>query len=142
MILLENQTDIKIDTHNLEIIAKSLSDREIELILTNDLQIQALNRRYRVHDRATDVLSFPLEGELSTQPLGSIVISLDHVYKKANEYGHLPEEELALLFIHGMLHLLGYDHEKDDGQMREIEAKLIRRFKLPSSLIVRNEGDR
>ena len=141
MILLENQTDIKIDTSSLDAIAKSLSDRDIELILTDDIQIQALNRRYRGHDRATDVLSFPIEGNLITQPLGSIVISLNHVYKNANEYGHLPKEELALLFIHGMLHILGYDHEKDDGQMREIEAKLIRRFKLPRSLIVRSEGD-
>ncbi|ADV46774.1 rRNA maturation RNase YbeY [Nitratifractor salsuginis] len=140
MILLENQTDTAIETAHLEPIAKALTDREIEVILTDDATIRELNREHRDKDKATDVLSFPLEGDLPGQPLGSLVISLDHVVQKAGELGHAPEEELALLFIHGLLHLLGYDHETDRGEMRAKEAELIRRFGLPESLIVRTEG--
>jgi probable rRNA maturation factor len=140
MILLDNQTDTAIETAHLEPIAEALTDREIEVILTDDAAIRELNREHRGKDKATDVLSFPLEGDLPGQPLGSLVISLDHVTQKAKELGHTPEEELALLFIHGLLHLLGYDHETDRGEMRAREAELIRRFGLPESLIVRTEG--
>ena len=140
MILLDKQTDTAIETAHLEPIAEALTDRDIEVLLCDDATIRKLNREHREIDRATDVLSFPLEGNLPGQPLGSLVISLDHVTRKARELGHAPEEELALLFIHGLLHLLGYDHENDDGEMRAEEAKLIRRFGLPESLIVRTEG--
>lgn len=140
MILLDKQTDTAIETAHLEPIAEALTDRDIEVLLCDDATIRELNKEHREIDRATDVLSFPLEGNLPGQPLGSLVISLDHVTRKARELGHAPEEELALLFIHGLLHLLGYDHENDDGEMRAEEAKLIRRFGLPESLIVRTEG--
>jgi len=139
MITLDNQTDIPIETAHLEPIAEALTPREIELTLCDDAAIRSLNREYRHIDKATDVLSFPLEGDLPGQPLGSLVISLDHVRARAQELGHRPEEELALLFIHGLLHLLGYDHETDNGEMRSEEARLIREFDLPESLIVRTE---
>jgi probable rRNA maturation factor len=73
-------------------------------------------------------------------PLGSIVISSWHVEIKAKELGHTKRDEIALLFIHGVLHLLGYDHEVDNGEMRKEEQKLIEKFNLPKSLIVRNNG--
>jgi probable rRNA maturation factor len=73
-------------------------------------------------------------------PLGSIVISSWHVESMAQELGHSNNDELALLFIHGMLHLLGYDHEVDNGEMRNEEAKLIEKFALPQSLIIRTQG--
>jgi probable rRNA maturation factor len=73
-------------------------------------------------------------------PLGSIVISQDLVISKAEELGHAQEDEFTLLFIHGLLHLLGYDHEIDDGEMRKEEERLINTFNLPKSLIVRTQG--
>jgi len=73
-------------------------------------------------------------------PLGSIVISALHVETLAKELGHTNDDELALLFTHGLLHLLGYDHEVDNGEMREKELQLIEKFNLPKSLIVRTQG--
>ena len=138
MIQLDNQTNFKIDIDNLEIIACNLTTRDIELILTDNSSIQELNREYRGKDYATDVLSFPIDDDNSIFPLGSIVISIDFVEKMALEYGHSRSNELTLLFIHGLLHLLGYDHEIDDGEMREEEERIIGEFNLPSSLIIRN----
>jgi probable rRNA maturation factor len=123
----------------MEDISKELSDRDIELLLVNDEEIQKINKESRGVDKATDVLSFPLEDFINT-PLGTIVISLDQALSKAKELGHSVEDEIALLFIHGLLHLKGYDHESDDGQMRELERELIERFCLPKSLIIRSEG--
>jgi probable rRNA maturation factor len=70
-------------------------------------------------------------------PLGSIIIAESFVKEKAAEHGHTIQDELSLLFIHGMLHLLGFDHENDDGEMRAREKELIEQFDLPKSLIVR-----
>jgi len=139
MIDLENQTDFRPDLSRLDAIARSLGNRDLELLLCDDETIRELNREYRKIDRSTDVLSFPLEGDLPGQPLGSLVISVDRVRAKAAELGHTEQEELALLFIHGLLHLLGYDHETDRGEMRAKEAELIRELGLPESLIVRTE---
>lgn len=144
MIDLDNQGTLKVNLEALEKIAQTLSDKEVELIITNDKTIQKLNKEYRGKDNATDVLSFPLE-ELFTDesifrmPLGSIVIAESFVKKKAEIFGHSLQDELSLLFIHGMLHLLGFDHEGDDGEMRAREKALIIQFNLPESLIVRTE---
>ena len=73
--------------------------------------------------------------------LGSVVINLDLVELKAAQLGHGTDDETALLFTHGMLHVLGYDHESDDGQMRVKECEIIEKFRLPKSLIVRTEGN-
>jgi probable rRNA maturation factor len=139
MIELDNQTEKTIDIAALERIAEALTDREIELLVTDDATIRGINSEYRQIDKATDVLSFPFE-PMPMAPLGSIVISMDHVEKAAEAFGHSEAEETALLFIHGLLHLLGYDHECDNGEMREKERELIERFDLPQSLIVRTEG--
>ena len=140
MIDIDNTTNSDISTQSLHPIAKRLTDRDIELILCDDASIHTLNKEHRGVDKPTDVLSFPLESTLENEPLGSIVISIDRVDSKAKELGHEPKDELALLFIHGLLHLLGYDHEVDSGEMREIEAKMIGEFGLPKSLIVRSES--
>jgi probable rRNA maturation factor len=140
MIELENQTEFQPDGERLEAVAAELTDRDLELILCDDETIRALNREYRKIDRPTDVLSFPLEGDLPGQPLGSLVVSVDRIRSKAAELNHGEQEELTLLFIHGLLHLLGYDHEADDGEMRRKETELIRKLGLPESLIVRTEG--
>ena len=139
MITLRNETDFSIDTSFLETILSSYTKRKVELIVTTSEVIKKLNEKYRNIDKPTDVLSFPLAGK-KKDPLGSIVISIDFVNEAARRYGHTSKEEFALLFIHGMLHLLGFDHENDNGEMRKEEAKIIKKFGLPKSLIVRTEG--
>ncbi|WP_298978156.1 rRNA maturation RNase YbeY [uncultured Campylobacter sp.] len=79
-------------------------------------------------------------GNFTPALLGSVVINLDLVELKAAQLGHGRDDETALLFTHGMLHVLGYDHESDDGQMRAKECEIIKKFRLPKSLIVRTEG--
>lgn len=139
MIELENNTSLTIDEDFLNKIASSLTDKEIELIVTSDEDIKELNKEHRGIDKSTDVLSFPYE-DMPMAPLGSIVISDSHVKEKSKELGHSQDDELALLFIHGLLHLLGYDHEVDNGEMREEEKNIIEKFNLPKSLIVRTQG--
>jgi len=141
---LENQTDLTINIDTLEEIAQGLTMREIELIVTDNKSIQALNNEHRSKNKATDVLSFPIdttfgEATIPGMPLGSIVISADLAKERSAELGHTVENELSLLFIHGLLHLLGFDHEVDDGEMRNKEKNIIETFALPSSLIVRTE---
>ena len=138
MIDLDNQTNITIDTSSLEEILKEVTSKDIELIIVKNEEIQVLNKEHRNIDKATDVLSFPLEFDMPNMPLGSIVISVDFVDEKAKEYNHSFEDELKLLFIHGLLHLVGFDHEVDNGEHRQKEEELIKKFNLPNSLIVRN----
>ena len=138
MIEFENRTDFEFDINKLNPIYKYLTHKDIELILTTDEEIKELNKTYRNKDKATDVLSFPLE-DIPGMPLGSIVISVDTAKKEAKKFGHSVEDEIKLLFIHGLLHLLGYDHEVDNGEMREKEKEIIEKFNLPKSLIVRTE---
>ena len=135
-LVFENNTTYKVDLEYLNLIAKSISNQEIELILTNNDEMQEINLTSRGIDKPTDVLSFPYESMPHT-PLGSIVISADFVKEKAEYYGHNFSDELALLFIHGLLHLLGFDHEVDNGEHRKKEEEMIKKFNLPDSLIVR-----
>ena len=143
MINIDNLTDFAINTQLLEVIVKNHTSREIDLIVCYNSTIQEYNKMYRSKDVATDVLSFPIENDNiimnNIMPLGSIVISIDFVNAKALELGHSNENEFTLLFIHGLLHLLGYDHELDNGEMREKEEALITELNLPKSLIVRTE---
>ena len=139
MIDIDNKTDYKINKDLLEKISNELTKKEIELIVTSNEEIQTINKEQRAIDKPTDVLSFPYE-DMPMVPLGSIVISIDYVRNKAEELGHSEDDEFTLLFIHGLLHLLGYDHECDNGEMREMEQELIHKLGLPESLIVRTEG--
>lgn len=136
MIELDNRTDKTYNFNLLDKIADILTDQEIELILTDNDEIAEINREFRNIDKATDVLSFPSD-PFPGAPIGSIVISIDKVASVALELGHSENDEIALLFIHGMLHLMGYDHEIDSGEMRQQEVELIEKFNLPKSLIVR-----
>ena len=140
MIFLENPDNQPLNLALLESIADTLTQRDIELMICDDATIAQLNREHRKLDAPTDVLSFPLVGDHAHLPLGTVVISHDHVRRKAEELRHSSDDEYALLFIHGMLHLLGYDHETDDGTMRQREHDVIRQFSLPESLIIRTEG--
>lgn len=150
MIDLDNQTTLSFDLEALEKIASSLSIKEIELIITDDKNMKELNLKHRGKDTSTDVLSFPMDTPFTEQsdidmssgislniPLGSIVISESSVIEKSKELDHSVQDELSLLFIHGLLHLLGFDHESDEGEMRRREEELIALFDLPKSLIVR-----
>ena len=141
MILLDNRTNIDINLNLLKKIANYLDiARDIELIITTDSEIAKINKEYRGVDKITDVLSFPLQ-DLEHMPLGSIVISIDRAKEVANILEHSVDDEIALLFIHGLLHLLGYDHEVDSGEMRAKEREIVEEFNLPKSLIVRTSGD-
>ncbi len=140
MISFENKSSHTIDISKIEKIAENLSDKEIELLVVESDEMRDLNRKFRGIDATTDVISFPFE-DVPNAPLGVIVINSQKAKEEAEKLGHSADEEIALLFIHGLLHLLGYDHECDEGQMRERERELIERFNLPKSLIVRSESD-
>lgn len=110
---------------------------EISILLCHNDYIHDLNKQYRNIDRATDVLSFALnEGDdedyngPDTDLLGDIIISLEKVQEQADEFGHSFERELAYLTIHGMLHILGYDHmtAEDKAEMRKEEEFILQRL--------------
>lgn len=136
-IIFENNTDYDIDLFLVNQIKNHLKTGQIELVLTNDTEMSEINLQTRGLNKATDVLSFPYV-LMPNSPIGSIVISIDYLKKYAIEYKNTIEDEFALLFIHGILHILGYDHEKDNGEQRKKEEELINYFNLPKSLIVRN----
>ncbi|MBI5234492.1 MAG: rRNA maturation RNase YbeY [Deltaproteobacteria bacterium] len=104
--------------------------KELSVLLTDDKEIRALNQRYRGLDKATDVLSFPMD---DPQVMGDVVISVDAVSRQASAYGKGLEQELARLIIHGILHLLGYDHVKGTSRaasMRSKEKEILEVFNL------------
>jgi len=145
MIDLDNQTTLTIDSDALQTIAESLSTKEVELLIVEDETMLSLNTEHRGKESTTDVLSFPMDAPFTEQsifgmPLGSIIIAASFVREEAKNLGHSEQDELSLLFIHGMLHLLGFDHEVDDGEMRAREKELIEAFDLPKSLILRTES--
>ncbi|MDD2382987.1 MAG: rRNA maturation RNase YbeY [Sulfurospirillaceae bacterium] len=138
MLLIDNESNIPLHVSLLEQICSAYTIKEVELLIVDATSIKELNHDYRGIDKATDVLSFPVEN-FPHSPLGSIVINYALAGEKAEEFGHAIEEEITLLFIHGLLHLLGYDHECDHGEMRDKEEALIKHYNLPSSLIVRTQ---
>jgi probable rRNA maturation factor len=127
---------------------------QVTIALVSDQRIRTLNRRYRRKDAVTDVLSFPAEdnnpsvgmtqrsrGRTPAPPdtfLGDIVIARGRASAQAREARHSVQVELRVLALHGLLHLLGYDHERDHGEMRRLEAGLLRKSGLKSGLIERN----
>ena len=116
-------------------------DTTVSVTLTDDRHIRQINRMYRKTDRATDVLSFPMyeRGEAFTAKerpvlLGDIVLSLDTTGRQAEQLGHGFLREAAFLVIHGMLHLLGYDHEtspEDEEEMCRRQREIVAMLQLP-----------
>lgn len=104
----------------------AVTQGEVAVLLCDDLTIQLLNRRFRKKNKPTDVLSFPAQEALpeGLVHLGDVAISLQTAARQAASAGHSLERELALLLIHGLLHLLGYDHETDNGEMEAKEKQL------------------
>lgn len=111
---------------------------EVNVVITGNRQIQALNRRFRFKDKPTDVLSFPAAA--GDGLAGDIAISAQIARKNARSFGHSTAEELKILILHGMLHLAGYDHETDKGEMQRREDRLRRQFGLPATLIRRTQA--
>ena len=107
----------------------------VAVALVSDRRVRALNKQYRGKDYATDVLSFPAQ---ESAFLGDIVIARGIARRQARAAGHSESTELRILALHGLLHLLGYDHEHDDGRMRRMESRLRRRSGLPAGLIERS----
>ena len=166
-ILVENEAKGELDFDYEEIIKQVVEkivstencpyDIEVNVLLTNNEEIHETNYNFRNIDRPTDLLSFPMvdydypadfslvdespEGYLNPETdelvLGDIMISVDKVYEQAEEYGHSRRREFAFLIAHSMLHLLGYDHIKDEDRM-VMEAK--QEAVLESLGITRNEG--
>jgi rRNA maturation RNase YbeY len=96
---------------------------ELSLALVTDLEIHALNRQYRGKDKPTDVLSFPLADALQPSLLGDVVISIETAARQAQRRRHSLGEELQTLLIHGVLHLLGYDHEVSRSEAIRMHRK-------------------
>lgn len=132
-----------LDTDNLQYFAEVLRDRvargrEFHCRVTNDAELQSLNERFLGKAHPTDVLSFPFAGETAAdQPLGDIAISIERARAEARARGHATEDEIRVLMLHGVLHLLGLDHESDSGQMKRTEIRWRRKFGLPCGLIER-----
>ena len=121
---------------------------QVSVLLATDREIRRLNRRFRGKNKATDVLSFPaMDSTLvsdsgpgapkSQRVCGDLAISVDTARKQAAEQGHALAVEVKVLMLHGLLHLAGYDHEADDGEMARRERVLRARLGLPSGLIER-----
>jgi probable rRNA maturation factor len=111
---------------------------ELSVVLTGDAQVRALNKVYRKKDKTTDVLSFPLLegkkmkfGQVEALPLGDVVISLPQTRRQAVRQGKKFDEELALLLVHGILHLLGYDHvtKAQEKKMFGLQNRLLKKWK-------------
>lgn len=115
-------------------------EAEISLVFVDDAEIQKLNHSYRNLDEPTDVLSFPLWDEdeeiLGELLLGDIIISLETAQRQGEEYGHSLEREIAYLMVHGLLHLLGYDHlDKEEKEiMRCREEEILEKINLGRDL--------
>jgi probable rRNA maturation factor len=107
---------------------------EVTVALISDQRMRTLNRAFRGKDYATDVLSFPVGDGMF---LGDIAIATGVAQRQADEAGHSLGTELRVLALHGLLHLLGYDHEKDDGEMQRAEARLLNASRLQQGLIER-----
>jgi probable rRNA maturation factor len=110
----------------------------VTVVITTDRRIRRLNRTWRGVDKATDVLSFPAGDDPGpARHLGDLVISRETAARQARNEGHALATELRVLALHGLLHLLGYDHERDSGRMARIERRLRRQGGLPAGLIER-----
>ena len=110
---------------------------QVNVLFTTDTAIRRLNRQFRGKNKATDVLSFPAGGIGAEEMAGDLAISVPTALGQAIEQGHSLSIEAKVLMLHGLLHLAGYDHEADSGQMARREGLLRKRLGLPQGLIER-----
>jgi len=115
--------------------------RAFDTLITGDAELRRLNREFLGKDYATDVLSFPAvharAGQLPPRPLGDLAISAARARAQARRFGHTTSDEIRILMLHGLLHLLGMDHETDRGRMARAERRWRERLGLPDGLIER-----
>lgn len=116
-------------------------DGEVHVLLADDATLRRLNLQFRGKDKATDVLSFPAS-ETTTfhgdkKLAGDLAVSLETAARQAKKFGHTLKDEVRVLVLHGLLHLAGFDHEQDQGQMAAREAELRSELGLPGGLIER-----
>jgi probable rRNA maturation factor len=112
----------------------------VNVLVTNSSELRALNRQFRGADKATDVLSFPApraESSEARRVAGEVAISADIAGENARRLGHSAADEVKVLALHGILHLAGFDHERDHGEMARKESILRRQLKLEAGLIER-----
>ena len=109
------------------------------MLLTGDATLRRLNRTFRGKNKATDVLSFPA-AESAAGVAGDLAISLETAARQAARFGHSLRDEVRVLLLHGVLHLAGFDHEADEGEMASREAELRRELGLETGLIARVSG--
>ena len=127
--LLENAVQAAIENQTTDL------DSELTIVLTDDTQIQELNRDYLGNDAPTDVLSFPAsesDPETGATYIGDIIISMPYATKSAEKAGHPVEAEVQLLVVHGVLHLLGHDHAepKEKAKMWKAQAQILKSLGL------------
>src|SRR5260370_15245560 len=109
----------------------------VNVLLPRRARKNPQTRGFRGNEKPTDVLSFPAEANVQKQLAGEIAISAEIATRNARELGHRPAEEVKILVLHGVLHLRGYDHECDNGQMARREKQLHPKLHLPLGLIER-----
>lgn len=110
----------------------------VDVLVTSSAEMRSLNGRFRGKDKATDVLSFPAAPENARKQFaGEIALSAEIAAQNARTLGHSQAQEIKILTLHGILHLRGYDHERDRGQMARRERELRTRLRLPDGLIDR-----
>jgi probable rRNA maturation factor len=119
-----------------EVTQRIARGRGVVCLITDDHELRRLNRRFCGKNRATDVLSFPAAG--GANGLGEIAISVERAAQQAAELGHSLADELRILVLHGVLHLAGFDHETDSGEMARAETRWRKRLGLPAGLIERS----
>ncbi|HEX5317222.1 MAG TPA: rRNA maturation RNase YbeY [Candidatus Kapabacteria bacterium] len=112
----------------------------VTVLITSNLEMRKLNHRFRKKDEATDVLSFPTDANPYDSSAGDLAISADIARENAKKLGHPVSQEIKVLILHGILHLAGYDHEIDSGEMARVEQRLRKKLRLPVSLIQRSEA--
>ena len=108
--------------------------REFAVVISSDASLRHANRRFRGKSSSTDVLSFPDEEK---GRLGDILVSAGRAEQQADRYGHGVEEEIKVLVLHGLLHLLGYNHDSDNGRMRKAERRWREKYGLEPGVIER-----
>ena len=110
---------------------------EVHVLLAGDATLRRLNRQFRGKNEATDVLSFPAGGDAGLGVAGDLAISLETAARQAARFGHSLRDEVRVLLLHGVLHLAGFDHEADAGEMAEREAELRRGLGVAEGMIAR-----
>jgi probable rRNA maturation factor len=118
----------------------------VNVLVTSSAELRSLNQRFLGANKATDVLSFPAQAAFPAQPVtrrqakgvaGDVAISADIAWENSRRLGHSVADEVKILALHGILHLAGFDHERDNGAMARKESRLRRQLKLEGGLIER-----